>query len=147
LSLSNRARRIRALSLGDRDLLAALMDELGPMPEVELLRGPERGLIMVQGRLDGGGSPFNLGDLLLTRCAVRAGGHVGHGFRAGDEPEAAFLAALADALAENPDRAPAIGAVVAKLEAALAAAEAAEAERTLKTKVEFLTMARGEDDG
>ena len=36
------------------------------------LRGPETGLVMVRGRAGGGGAPFNLGEMTVTRCTVRA---------------------------------------------------------------------------
>ena len=39
--------------------------------EAELLRGPETGLVMVRGRIGGGGAPFNLGEATVTRATVR----------------------------------------------------------------------------
>jgi alpha-D-ribose 1-methylphosphonate 5-triphosphate synthase subunit PhnG len=37
----------------------------------DLVRQPETGLVMVRGRMGGTGSPFNLGEVTVTRCVVR----------------------------------------------------------------------------
>lgn len=146
MSAQDRQRRLRALSLGDQSLLADRLEALGELPEPEILRGPETALVMVRGRIGGTGAPFNLGELLLTRCALRLNGAIGHGHRAGDEPEGAFLAALADALAQDPSMEAEIEDLVEDLEREIERTDAAEAERVEKTRVEFLTMTRGEDD-
>ena len=67
--------------------------------EYRVLRGPEAGLAMVRGRAGGGGAPFHLGEMTVTRCSVRTeAGFVGHAYIAGRSERAAQLAALADAL-------------------------------------------------
>ena len=69
-----------------------------------MLRGPEAGLVMVRGRTGGGGAPFNLGEMTATRCTVRTdAGFVGHAYVAGRNERLAELAALADALLQDPD--------------------------------------------
>jgi alpha-D-ribose 1-methylphosphonate 5-triphosphate synthase subunit PhnG len=56
--------------------LAALMPDLPPH---EVLRAPEIGAVMVQGRTGATGAPFNLGEMTVTRASVRLGcGAVGH---------------------------------------------------------------------
>ena len=40
-------------------------------PEVQMIRGPETGLIMLRGRTGGGGAPFNLGEATVSRASVR----------------------------------------------------------------------------
>ncbi|MBU2410371.1 MAG: phosphonate C-P lyase system protein PhnG, partial [Gammaproteobacteria bacterium] len=42
--------------------------------EPQWLRPPETGLMMVQGRAGGTGERFNLGEVTVTRCALRVGG-------------------------------------------------------------------------
>jgi alpha-D-ribose 1-methylphosphonate 5-triphosphate synthase subunit PhnG len=70
-----------------------------------VLRGPEGGLVMVRGRAGGGGAAFNLGEMTVTRCTVRTDtGYVGHAYIAGRNEECAELAALGDALMQDPDR-------------------------------------------
>ena len=40
---------------------------------LQWLRKPETGLYMVQGRAGGSGERFNLGEITVTRCALRMG--------------------------------------------------------------------------
>ncbi len=47
------------------------LNRLGPLPSWTRVRGPETGLVMVRGRAGGSGSPFNLGEMTVTRCTVR----------------------------------------------------------------------------
>src|SRR5487761_2763482 len=84
------------------DLDAALAD-CAPLPDYTRLRGPEAGLVMVRGRIGGGGSAFNAGEMTVTRCSVRmADGMVGHAYVAGRDERRAELAALCDALLQVP---------------------------------------------
>src|SRR5512133_3072236 len=69
----------------------------GPLPDWTRVRGPETGLVMVRGRTGGSGSPFNLGEMTVTRCTVRLGsGATGHAYVAGRDERQAELAAVAD---------------------------------------------------
>ena len=68
------------------------------LPEHVRLRGPETGLVMTRGRAGGGGAPFNLGEISVTRCTVRTeSGLVGHAYVAGRDAGRAELAARVDA--------------------------------------------------
>ncbi len=124
--------------------LAALMP--ADQPEHTLLRAPEAGAVMVRGRVGGSGAPFNLGEMTLTRCALRlASGQLGHAHVQGRSKAHAHHAALIDALMQTP-QAPTISAeVLAPLAAAEATRRAARAARAAATKVEFFTLVRGED--
>ncbi|MGE4112413.1 MAG: phosphonate C-P lyase system protein PhnG, partial [Burkholderiales bacterium] len=63
------------------------------------LRRPETGLFMVQGRVGGTGNRFNLGEVTVTRCALRLpGGTCGVAYIQGRSHNRAEMAALADAL-------------------------------------------------
>ncbi len=120
---------------------------LGPIPEFTALRGPETGLLMVKGRIGGGGAPFNLGEATVSRASIRlADGRVGHGYRLGTDRKSAQLSAVLDALAQDAAARNTLEtALFAPLEARLAQeAERLEAE-TAATKVDFFTMVRGED--
>jgi alpha-D-ribose 1-methylphosphonate 5-triphosphate synthase subunit PhnG len=125
--------------------LAALMAQVS-MPDHEVIRRPETGLVMVQGRVGGDGQAFNLGEATVTRAAVRlASGEMGFACVLGRDPEKARLIALCDALVQT-DAAPVIEReVVAPLRARLAAAEQLAAARTAATRVDFFTLVRGED--
>ncbi|WP_159713749.1 phosphonate C-P lyase system protein PhnG [Geminicoccus flavidas] len=113
--------------------------------QFELLRAPEVGLVMARGRAGGTGAAFNLGEVTVTRCAVRSSDdRVGIGWVQGRRPERARLIARLDALLQSaPSRA--VDAAVAELEAALAGRRAATARKAAATRVEFFTLVRGED--
>jgi len=121
--------------------IAALLDALPPLPAHERLRAPETGLVMVRGRAGGDGGAFNLGEMTVTRCAVRVGDVVGHAYVAGRDKSQAELAALLDATLQDPARRTALmEAVIEPLAARQAAAREAEARRAAATRVEFLAM-------
>ena len=129
-----------------RGRVAALLDAVQARPDFTWLRPPEIGSVMVQGRAGGTGAPFNLGEMTVTRCALKlAGGEVGHAYLQGRRKDDAEAAALIDALMQT-ERADALReAVIAPLKAELAGAAQARAARAAATKVEFFTMVRGED--
>jgi len=128
-----------------RDDLDAALQAL-EAPAAEDLRPPETGLVMATGRIGGDGRPFNLGEVSVTRAAIRLpDGATGFAYHLGRDRTKARLAATIDALWQDPARR-------ARVEAALQpAAEKAEAarhraaRRTAATRVDFLTLARGED--
>lgn len=122
--------------------LAALLPDLPPH---DLLRGPEVGAVMVQGRVGGSGQPFNLGEMTVTRCAVRIGAQVGHAHVQGRDKAHARRAAVLDALMQTA-AAPALqDQILTPLRAEEAARRQAQAARAAATKVEFFTLVRGED--
>jgi len=129
----------------NRDDLDAAVKALAA-PAVEDLRPPETGLVMATGRIGGDGRPFNLGEVSVTRAAIRLpDGASGFAYHLGRDRTKARLAATLDALWQDP-------AWRARVEAALEpAARRADADRrqaarrTAATRVEFLTVARGED--
>jgi len=111
------------------------------------LRRPETGLMMVQGRTGGQGERFNLGEVTVTRCALRlhAGPSqpVGVAYVLGRNHRQAWLAAVADALLQDPARHAELSqALLAPIRAHLAAQEAGRQQRTQATRVDFLTLAR-----
>lgn len=127
--------------------LARVMAALGPEPAHDWLRPPEIGTVMVRGRAGGTGAPFNLGEMTVTRCALRlsACGTAGHAHVQGRDKDQARRAALVDALMQGPRAAEVRAAVLAPLEAAETARRTARARKAAATKVEFFTMVRGED--
>ncbi len=101
---------------------------------------------MVRGRAGGTGAPFNIGEMTVTRCALRLrDGTVGHAYVQGRDKAHAERAALVDALMQT-DAAPRIeAAVLGPLAAEAAAARRARSAKAAATRVEFFTMVRGED--
>ncbi len=118
---------------------------LPQQPDAEPVRGPETGLVMVRGRIGGGGQPFNLGEVTATRASVRLDGVVGHGQALGTDGEKARLAAVFDALLQLPEHAPAVERLLADIAARIAAEDARKARETAATRVDFFTMVRGDD--
>ena len=118
----------------------------GP-PSASLLRGPETGLVMVQGRIGGGGAPFNMGEVTVSRCSVRlASGTIGHAQALGTDREKARLGAIAHALwQEGTSRERVEQALLTPVEARLADERQRKSEETAATRVDFFTMVRGED--
>jgi alpha-D-ribose 1-methylphosphonate 5-triphosphate synthase subunit PhnG len=127
------------LARADADELG---DRLGVLPPYRVLRGPEAGLVMVRGRTGGGGAPFNLGEMTATRCTVRTeAGFVGHAYVAGRNERQAELAALADALLQDPLRQTALlEDVIEKLAAVQQARRDAVAAKAAATRVQFFAM-------
>jgi len=124
------------------DDIEPLLAGCGEPPSHTLLRGPEAGLVMVRGRMGGSGAAFNLGEMTVTRCSVRTGtGRVGHAYVAGRDTRQAELAALVDALMQDPDRAEAMQArVIAPLRQSQAARRDDRARRAAATRVQFFAM-------
>ena len=125
--------------------LAAHLSAL-PLPEAEVLKGPEVGTTMVRGRAGGTGAAFNLGEMTVTRCVLRLDtGEVGHAMVQGRDTAHARRAALVDALMQGPRAAELRAAVIAPLEAAARARDAARAAKADQTRVEFFTLVRGDN--
>ncbi len=126
--------------------LAALFEAWGPAPRFTWARPPEVGGVMLRGRMGGTGAPFNLGEMTVTRCALKLGsGEIGHAYVQGRDKAHAERAALIDALMQTEQAGELRRAVLAPLEDERADARAARAAKAAATKVDFFTMVRGED--
>lgn len=141
-----RKRWLGLLAKAPEGRAAALLDAAGPIPEFEMLRAPEIGSVMVQGRAGGTGAAFNLGEMTVTRCSLRlASGEVGHGYVQGRRKTCAQVAALIDALMQGAQAARIEAAVIAPLAAEADARRATRAAKAAATRVDFTTLVRGED--
>jgi len=116
-------------------------------PEYRVVRRPEVGLVIVRGRAGGSGAPFNLGEMTVTRCTVDLpSGMAGHGYVAGRNVRHAELAAVFDALLQDPLLSAGLEeAVIAPLEAGQRERRRQVAARSAPTRVEFFTLVRGDD--
>jgi alpha-D-ribose 1-methylphosphonate 5-triphosphate synthase subunit PhnG len=141
-----RKRWMRLCALAKTETLEAALPALGDDAGVNWLRPPETGMVMVQGRIGGGGAPFNLGEMPVTRCALAlADGTVGHAYVAGRDHRKARAAALVDALMQRPETAPQLEReLLAPLAAAIAGDDTQEDRKTAATRVDFFTMVRGD---
>jgi alpha-D-ribose 1-methylphosphonate 5-triphosphate synthase subunit PhnG len=138
-SKTPRQRWMAVLARADAEAVQML---LGDVPRYNVLRGPEAGLVMVRGRTGGGGAPFNLGEMTATRCTVRTdGGLVGHAYVAGRNERLAELAALADALLQDPlQQAALLRRVIEPLSELQEARCADIAAKASATRVQFFAM-------
>ncbi len=127
--------------------MARLWQGAGYAPEYEVLRAPEIGAVMVRGRAGAAGAAFNLGEMTVTRCSVRlVTGEVGHGYVQGRGKGHALQAALTDALMQSPDAAEDVATrIIAPLAQQAHAERSTRAAKAAATKVDFFTIARGED--
>lgn len=129
------------LARASRDEIATL---LGSLPEHELLKAPETGTVMVEGRAGGAGRRFNLGEATVTRCVVRlANGRMGFSYALGRDHRKARLAALLDARLQD-ETGGGLHDGVAALAAQQAAARDLASRKAAATKVDFFTLVRGE---
>lgn len=138
---------LAVLARAGRAALADAWTALAEKPDVYEVRAPETGLVMVRGRMCGGGRPFNLGETTVTRCTVKLGdGTIGTGHVLGRDRVEARLVAVFDALWQRPDTRPLVeAAVIEPARRRLADDDAAAEAETAATRVDFFTMVRGDD--
>ncbi len=142
--------RAQWLALLARAPLALLETSLQPHLQAtpHWLRKPETGLMMVEGRAGGTGERFNLGEMTVTRCALRLSNspehrHVGIAYIAGRSHRHAYLAAVADALLlDDSHHAKLEQQLLVPVRRLLAEQKALRQERADTSKVDFFTVAR-----
>lgn len=128
--------------------LKGLWENVRERPSYRFLRQPEQGLVMVRGRMGATGSPFNVGEIVVTRCSVSLDdGTLGHAYVAGRSREKAEIAAVLDAMLQQADRREELQTqVIAPLEQAENDRRQTGRAKSAATKVDFFTMVRGEDE-
>ncbi len=144
---AERKAAMAVLAQAPAPMLAEKWAAMAGQPAWSWLREPQAGLVMVRGRTGGGGAPFNLGEVTVTRCALELEtGQTGFAWIMGRDAEKARHAALFDALWQDEARRGEIERdVLAPLRAAIAAEDARRDAETAATKVDFFTLVRGED--
>ncbi|MEM8811574.1 MAG: phosphonate C-P lyase system protein PhnG [Pseudomonadota bacterium] len=144
---NQRRRAMEAFARADRRELEDGLEDLMARKTWSYLRPPEVGLVMARGRTGGSGAPFNLGELTVTRCAVALeDGGTGHALVMGRDRERTRLAALADAFWQHADSRDAVESrIIEPVLARLQTEDRRVGAETAATKVDFFTLARGED--
>lgn len=139
----------RALALAGPGVLDAAWREWEPKPEVQAIRGPEAGLVMVRARADGGGARFNLGEATITRATVRLHGGplsadtMGTAYVLGTDTGHALHAAIFHGLlADGTQRERVLAEIIAPLEREQAARDADRQADARSTRVDFFSVAR-----
>ena len=140
--IGSRQHWMSVLARASAEAIEAGLTRHGALPDWTLLRGPETGLVMVRGRAGGSGSPFNLGEMTVTRCTVRTEtGFVGHAYIPGRDTRHAELAAVVDALMQDADHATDLETrVIAQLERQQAERSATRASKAAATRVNFFAL-------
>ena len=138
---------LTALAAAEVGEMSAAFDGLADAPEFETVRPPEVGLVMARGRIGGGGAPFNLGEVTVTRAVVRIDtGEVGFGHVLGRDTTRALLVAKLDALWQSSRYRELVEArVIVPVRRRVAAEEQATRRKSAATRVNFFTLVRGED--
>lgn len=118
---------------------------IGPsIPDHELLKAPETGTVMVEGRAGGAGRRFNLGEATVTRCVVRlSNGMMGFSYALGRDAGKARLAAILDARLQREEATSPLRRAVDELAARQNAARELASRKAAATKVDFFTLVRG----
>ena len=142
----DRRRMMEALAKAEQSKLEDVWTGLEAKPVFSAVRGPETGLVMIRGRIGGGGAPFNLGEATVSRATIRLEtGEIGFGQTLGIAPRKAELAALFDALAQRDEYAAFVADLVASIGKEVLEQDEENLRRTAATRVDFFTMVRGED--
>jgi alpha-D-ribose 1-methylphosphonate 5-triphosphate synthase subunit PhnG len=123
----------------------AAWEGLESRPGYQALRAPELGLVLVRGRMGGLGDAFNLGEMTVTRAAVRLeSGETGLAYVAGRDHRHAEIAAAVDAMMQSEMLRPQVEQpVVARLQRAQDERRALAARKAAATTVDFFTLVTG----
>lgn len=141
--MTERAAAMRILALAPWDLLESVTSALAATAHA-VLRGPETGLVMLRGRMGASGNAFNCGEATVTRCTVRlASGAEGHAYVLGRNGAHARRAALCDALFQ--ERPEAVEPLLDRIDLHMRSKHLDAAAKAAATKVDFFTLARGDD--
>lgn len=139
-----RKRWLSVLAKAPSNEVISAWDDLAERPTYRALRAPEIGMVLVRGRAGGTGDAFNLGEMTVTRAAVRLdSGETGIGYVAGRDRRHAEIAAAVDAMMQSASLRPVVeGAIVARLARAQNERRETAARKAAATKVDFFTMVR-----
>ena len=145
--LSERQHWIKVLARAPEHMLESAL-ALVPVQSRVWLRRPESGLFMVQGRVGGTGNRFNVGEMTVTRCALRLScGTAGVAYIQGRSHRRAEMAALADALLQTAEYRSLIeNTLLEPVKGYLNEKNQTQARKAQSTRVDFFTVAREAGD-
>jgi alpha-D-ribose 1-methylphosphonate 5-triphosphate synthase subunit PhnG len=146
LQVTERRRRHAVLVRADTAALREHWARFAARVPCAPLRAAQTGMVMLRGRIQGDGAPFNFGEATVSRATVRAqAGQVGVGVVLGRDREKAELVARFDAASQMPHLADEIEReVIGPLAYAQQQARANLLAQTAASRVEFFTLVRGE---
>jgi alpha-D-ribose 1-methylphosphonate 5-triphosphate synthase subunit PhnG len=141
--IATRQHWMAVLARATQGEIDALLQQTGPLPTHELLKAPETGTVMVEGRAGGAGRRFNLGEATVTRCVVRLeGGAMGFSYALGRDGRKARLAAVTDALLQGEIETGPLRRGLDALAQKQQAARELASRKAAATKVDFFTLVR-----
>ena len=137
---------LAVLARASYEQLKPQMPSADLLANLQLVRQPEVGMLMLRGRVGGTGNPFNLGEATVVRSAVRLGdGPLGVSYALGRDKHRGELAAIFDALLQDPLHHDQLQRdLIAPLANAQAQSKAVIQSKMASSKVEFFTFVRGE---
>ncbi|MDF2958770.1 MAG: phnG [Paenibacillus sp.] len=91
------SRITRILIEGDRRLLERLSGQVEQAYSVQIVKQPERSLVMSKARDSVSGQPFYMGEILVTECTVAIRDTYGFGVLMGEDADRAYQLAVVDA--------------------------------------------------
>jgi len=142
-----RQRWMSALAQAPLEVLEFVWRELDGTVNYRLVEKPAASTVTVRVRGAGAGWGLALGEMRVTRCSVQLKqGTVGHGFVAGRDLRHAELAAVFDALLQDPARRPVLESqLIAPMLRARRAAMAG-ADGTETTRAQLFTVTCGDSE-
>jgi len=145
MTMTEQTARQRWMAILVRASQAEIENLLGAdLPSHEVLKAPETGTVMVEGRAGGTGRRFNLGEATVTRCIVRiADGAMGFSYALGRDARKARLAAILDAKLQADAPGGPLHRGIDALAQRQAAARDIASRKAAATKVDFFTLVRG----
>lgn len=126
--------------------LEAVLNAVVALPDYQIVKAPETGTIMVEGRAGGAGRRFNVGEATVSRAVVRlSDGTLGFSYALGQSRRKALVAAVLDALLQDEARRSGeLGQKVRALGEVQAGKREHASRKAAATKVEFFTLVRGD---
>lgn len=137
----NRRRRTEILIKGNDDLPKKLAAQIKNRYEINIVEHPENGLVMIKMRETARRQLFYLGEVLVTEAKVSIDGNLGMGIVCGDNEESALNLAIIDAAYKcRLEETETWEEILINEENIIKEKLDEEADKILKTKVDFRTM-------
>ncbi|NHN34166.1 phosphonate C-P lyase system protein PhnG [Paenibacillus agricola] len=86
----------RILISGDPKLLQLLSEEIEHNYTINIIKPPEKSLVMTKAKDSVSQQPFYMGEVLVTECTVSIGGIYGFGILMGEDAERSYQLAVVD---------------------------------------------------
>lgn len=134
---------LNTLACSKPEDIESLFEKSGiKIPSFQYIRKPETGLYMVRGRMDGDGEKFNLGEVSVSRCAIKLENKfMGVSYVRGTNKRHCEFSAIMDAMLQDEKRFSLIWEkIILPASKIIKNTQKQEAEKTDKTRVEFFTM-------